>query len=269
MKNLKLIISYAALAIMLASCGSVALTGRKQVLLFSDSEIMSLSAQSYDEFNATASPSTNKTATNMVTTVGKNMVSAMENYFTQIGQQSYMQGLTWKIDLVKSDEVNAFALPSGNIVIYEGMLNYANTADLIAVVIGHEMAHAIAKHSNERMSREAMVSTATNAAMAVASGSGKFTSSQLNVFNTAIGLGSQYGVTLPFSRKQEYEADRIGLIIMAIAGYDISQAPLLWEKMSTKGTSVPEFLSTHPSDTNRINNLNKCMEEAKGYIQQK
>ena len=265
MKKINLIPLIASVLVV-TSCSSVALTGRKQFIIYPDSEIMSLSEQSYNEFNATAKPSTNTKATNMVKEVCNKMVTAMENYFSETGQSNYMQGLKWNIDLVQSEEVNAFALPSGNIVVYEGMLNYAGTPDLIATVVGHEMAHAIAKHSNERMSTQAAINTAASAAEAVLTKTGKITSQKQVLFEPAVGLGSQYGILLPFSRKQEYEADRIGLIIMAIAGYDITQAPVLWEKMSQNGSSkVPEFLSTHPSDAKRIQNLNNCMEEAASY----
>ena len=253
-------------ALMLASCGTVALTGRNQLLLYSDSDILSLSEQSYQEFCTTAVASTNKTATNMVKTVCNNLLSAMSTYFTNTGQEHYMSGLSWQCDLVQSDEVNAFCMPSGKIVVYEGILSYASTPDLLAVVIGHEIAHAIARHSNERMSRQMAVQKVGNAVLTAASVSGKYTTSQLNSFNTAIGIGSQYGLILPFSRKQEYEADRIGLILMAMAGYDITQAVELWEKMSEgSGSSVPAFMSTHPSDEKRIANLKKCMTEAIKY----
>ena len=191
----------------------------------------------------------------------------MENYFKKTGQTSYMSGLKWQVELVKSEEVNAFALPSGKIVVYEGLLKYADSEDLLAVVIGHEMAHAIAKHSNERMSQQSVVNKVTQTVEAAAAATGKVSNSSIAVFDAAMGLGGQYGVLLPFSRKQEYEADRIGLILMSMAGYDIEQAPNLWVKMTQAGSSskVPELLSTHPSDENRIKNLMNCMEEAKSY----
>ncbi len=252
------------LLVSIYSCGSVALTGRQQLLLYSDSQILSLSEQSYTEFMTTATESSNTTANKMVKGVCSKMVTAMENYFKKTGQSSYMSGLSWQCELVKSDEVNAFCMPSGKIVVYEGMLKYASTPDEIAVVVGHEMAHAIAKHSNERMSQQSLVNTVNTALEKIASE--KVGNSTLAVFDAALGLGSQYGVLLPFSRKQEYEADRIGLIIMAIAGYNIDTAPTFWEKMSSgSGTSVPEFLSTHPSDANRIKNLKNHLEEARSY----
>ncbi|MCF0167408.1 MAG: M48 family metallopeptidase [Bacteroidales bacterium] len=261
------IAAFAVLAVALCSCGTVALTGRRQLLLYSDSDILSLSDQSFEQFNATAALSTNKTMTDRVNRVSTKLVNAMENYFKKTGQTSYMSGLKWQVELVKSEEVNAFALPSGKIVVYEGLLKYADSEDLLAVVIGHEMAHAIAKHSNERMSQQSVVNKVTQTVEAAAAATGKVSNSSIAVFDAAMGLGGQYGVLLPFSRKQEYEADRIGLILMSMAGYDIEQAPNLWVKMTQAGSSskVPELLSTHPSDENRIKNLMNCMEEAKSY----
>ena len=266
MKTLRPLLLFGISVFVLASCGTVALTGRNQLLLYSDSDILSLSEQSYQEFCTTAVASSNANATNVVKGVCNNLLTAMSDYFTQTGQQHYMADLNWRCDLVKSNEVNAFCMPSGKIVVYEGILSYANTPDLLAVVIGHEIAHAIARHSNERMSRQMAVETIGNAVLTAAAGSGKYTSAQLNSFNTALGIGSQYGLILPFSRKQEYEADRIGLILMAMAGYDITKAVELWEKMSADGgSSVPAFMSTHPTDAKRIANLNKCMTEAIKY----
>lgn len=268
MKKLLLIASALVLAALLYACSSVALTGRKQVLLYSDSEIMSLSQESYKDFVSTAKLSTDAALTKRVNTVCSNLITALENYFAKTGQTSYMQGLKWKIDLVQSDEINAFCLPSGNIVVYDGLAKFVDNDDQLAAVVGHEISHAIAKHSNERLSRQSLTETAQKVAVSAAQQSGKVTSQQLSVFNVALGLGSQYGIILPFSRKQEYEADHIGLIIMAMAGYDIEQAPKLWEKMAQNGQQVPEFMSTHPSDANRIKNLNKYMDEARSYAEQ-
>jgi len=253
------------LAGVLYACSSVALTGRKQVLLYSNSDILALSEQSYKEFAQTAVASTDATMTKRVRVVCSKLLNAMNNYFNSTGQNNPMQGLNWHIDLVKSEEINAFCLPSGNIVVYEGLANFVDNDDQLAAVVGHEISHAIANHSNERMSRATMTESLHKTILQAVQLSGKVTDSQLAVFNTALGLGSQYGVILPFSRKQEYEADHIGMIMMAIAGYDVEQAPKLWEKMAQNGQQVPEFMSTHPSDANRIRNLNKYMEEAKAY----
>ncbi|MBO7371015.1 MAG: M48 family metallopeptidase [Bacteroidales bacterium] len=265
MKKLLWIALSVVLVAIIYACSSVALTGRKQVLLYSNSDIMALSEQSYKEFAQTAKASTNAAMTQKVRVVCSKLLNAMNNYFITAGLDNPMQGLNWHIDLVKSEEINAFCLPSGNIVVYEGLANFVDNDDQRAAVVGHEIAHAIANHRTERMSRATLTENLHKTILAAAQASGKVTDSQLAVFNTALGLGGQYGVILPFSRKQELEADHIGLIMMAVAGYKVEEAPKLWVKMSQNGQQVPEFMSTHPSDVNRIKNLEKYMEEAKAY----
>lgn len=265
MKKFLWVILGVVLVAVLYACSSVALTGRKQVLLYSNSDIMALSEQSYQEFAQTARASNNAVLTQRVRVVCSKLINAMNNYFINSGQQNPMQGLNWHIDLVQSDEINAFCLPSGNIVVYEGLATFVENDDQLAAVVGHEIAHAIANHSNERMSRATLTESLHKTILQAAAASGRVSDSQLAVFNTALGLGGQYGVILPFSRKQELEADRIGLIMMAIAGYKVEEAPKLWVKMAENGQAVPEFMSTHPSDVNRIKNLEKYMEEAKTY----
>ena len=186
------------------------------------------------------------------------MVSALESYMKSTGQSSALSGLTWDFQLVESEEVNAFCLPNGKIVFYEGILKYADTPDYIAVVMGHEMAHAIAKHGNERMSQE----TAMNLLGAVASEAVgmKKGAAALSLFNLGFGIGSQAGVLLPYSRKHEYEADKIGMYIMDIAGYNVNAAPAFWEKMlDGKNPNTNDFLSTHPSDAKRIAALQEAI----------
>lgn len=265
MKKLLWIFLTVVLAMVIYACSSVALTGRRQVLLYSASDIMALSQESYNEFAQTAKASKNSVMTQKVRVVCSKLLNAMNNYFIANELDNPMQGLNWHIDLVQSEEINAFCLPSGNIVVYEGLANFVDNDDQLAAVVGHEIAHAIANHSNERMSRAMLTENLHKTILAAAQASGKVTDSQLAVFNTALGLGGQYGVILPFSRKQELEADHIGLIMMAVAGYNVEEAPKLWVKMSQNGQQVPEFMSTHPSDVNRIKNLEKYMEEAKAY----
>ena len=186
------------------------------------------------------------------------MVSALESYMKSHDMESALSGLKWEFQLVESAEVNAFCMPNGKIVFYEGILKYADTPDYIAVVMGHEMAHAVAKHGNERMSQQA----ALNMAGAVAGeviGAKKGTAAK-NLFNIGFGIGSQAGVLLPYSRKHEYEADKIGMYIMDIAGYDVNAAPEFWEKMlDGKNPNTNDFLSTHPSDAKRIAALNEAI----------
>ena len=264
-KLLKLALCLLTVALLAESCSSVAFTGRKRVLMYTDDQISALADESYNEFESTAKPSTNKTYTNMVQQVGKRMTSALENYLRSIGQEDYLSGLKWNYELVQSNEVNAFCLPNGKIVFYEGLMKYTNTPDYIAVVMGHEIAHAVARHGNERMSQQSMLSTAGSVLGAVVGM--KTGSTGQAIFESAFGIGSQYGLLLPYSRQHEYEADKIGLIIMAMAGYDVDQAPIFWEKMTEgSSSSTPELLSTHPSDANRIKKIMEVIPEAKSYI---
>lgn len=253
--------SFAAImtiAILTVSCGVVSFTGRRQILLFSDSEIAALSDESYTEFLSTATVSSDAAATKMLKSVGKQMVSALETYMKTHGQSSVLSGLNWEFQLVKSSDVNAFCLPNGKIVFYEGILKYADSPDYIAVVMGHEMAHAIARHGNERMSQEAAVKLLGSVA-STAIGNKKGEAAQ-SLFNLGFGIGSQAGILLPYSRKHEYEADKIGMYIMDIAGYDINAAPAFWEKMQNgKSGSTNDFLSTHPSDAKRIAALKEAI----------
>ena len=194
----------------------------------------------------------------MLKGVGQKMVSALESYMKKNGQEEALSGLTWEFQLVDSAAVNAFCLPNGKIVFFDGILKYADTPDYIAVVMGHEMAHAIAKHGNERMSQEAAVNLLGSLA-SDAVGLKKGAAAQ-NLFNIGFGIGSQVGLLLPYSRKHEYEADKIGMYIMDIAGYDVNAAPEFWEKMLEGGTGMStDFLSTHPSDAKRIAALKEAI----------
>lgn len=256
--SLKNIAAVAAAVLMTASCGVVSFTGRRQILMFSDGEIASLSDESYKEFMNTARLSSDLEATRMLKGVGQKMVSALESYMKKNGQEEALSGLTWEFQLVDSAAVNAFCLPNGKIVFFDGILKYADTPDYIAVVMGHEMAHAIAKHGNERMSQEAAVNLLGSLA-SDAVGLKKGAAAQ-NLFNIGFGIGSQVGLLLPYSRKHEYEADKIGMYIMDIAGYDVNAAPEFWEKMLEGGTGMSnDFLSTHPSDAKRIAALKEAI----------
>ena len=259
MKNLLNTIAVLSAATLLAvSCGVVSFTGRKQMLLFSDSEITALSTESYAEFLSTATISSDEAATKTLKGVGQKMVTALESYMESHGMSSALNGLKWEFQLVESEEVNAFCLPSGQIVFYEGILKYADTPDYIAVVMGHEMAHAIAKHGNERMSQQAALNLLGSAA-SEAIGLKKGEAAQA-LFEIGFGIGSQAGVLLPYSRKHEYEADKIGMYIMEIAGFDVNAAPAFWEKMlDGKNPDTNDFFSTHPSDAKRIAALKEAI----------
>lgn len=249
--------------LIISGCGSVPVTGRKQMLLVSNSEVLTLSLQQYDEFIKSAPVSTNKANTALVQKVGRNIANAVEAYMRNNGYESELEGYAWEFNLVKSNEVNAFCMPGGKIVVYEGILPITKDETGLAVVLGHEVAHAVAKHANERMSQQ-VVQQYGGAALGVAL-DGKSTAVQ-QLASTVYGLGAQYGVMLPFSRKQELEADKLGLIFMAMAGYNPSQAEGFWIRMSqNSGGGVPEFTSTHPSDESRIKQIREQLPEAMKY----
>ena len=259
MKRFKFIASAVAITIMAVSCGVVSFTGRKQMLFFSDGDIMSLSNQSYAELMKTEKLSTNAAAIQKVNKVGDRMISALKSYSqNHHGDIDVLGILDWEVVLVQSDQVNAFCMPSGKIVFYEGILKYADAPDYIAVVMGHEMAHAIARHGNERMSQQSVV----NMFGAIASnviGEKRGNVAQ-NLFDIGFGIGAKAGVLLPYSRKHEYEADEIGMYLMDIAGYDVNAAPLFWERMQGGNSSgASDFLSTHPSDAKRIAALKEAI----------
>ena len=255
------------LLIVLNSCGTTAFTGRKQLMVFSDESISALSDESYAEFLKTAVISGDKQHSDMVRSVGEKMVTALTSYLSGIGQQDYLGGLGWEFQLVKDPSVNAFCLPNGKIVFFEGLLQFAGNPNHMAIVIGHEMGHAIARHGNERMSQQALLQTAGQIATQVF-GQTKYGqhAQAAELFAQAFAFGTNVGVVLPFSRKHEYEADRIGLYIMALAGYDIYQTPLFWEKMmGDKKSSSFDFLNTHPADIKRIAAISESLDEAAKY----
>ncbi|MFA5713374.1 MAG: M48 family metallopeptidase [Bacteroidales bacterium] len=254
----------ATLLLSLYACGSVLITGRKQLLLFSDGELTSLSNQTYSQIMGTYRSSRNSAYQKVVNEVGVRLTSAVERYARANGLTSSLEGLRWRFDVLESSQVNAFCLPNGSILFYEGIMPLVNSADLVAVVMGHEIAHAVAKHGNERMSQEMVVGTV---GQVISQFIGSADQKKQAIFELAFGLGSQLGVMLPYSRKHEYEADRLGLIFMAMAGYDINVAPGFWERMSQNksGGQLPEFFSTHPSDANRVKKIREVLVEAAKY----
>ena len=248
--------------LLLSSCGSVHLTGRKQILLVSDQEVLASSLTQYSDYMKSAPVSTNAKGKAMVTRVGKKIAAATEQYLKSNGMEAEVRNFAWEFNLVKDDQVNAFCMPGGKIVVYEGLLKLVSSDDELAVVVGHEVAHAVAKHSNERMSQQLM--TQYGAQILTQALSNKSAAIQ-KAGSTIYGLGAQYGLTLPFSRKHESEADYMGLIFMTMAGYDPNVAITFWQKMSAGGASVPEFMSTHPSDATRIKDIQKILPELNKY----
>ncbi|MBO4984260.1 MAG: M48 family metallopeptidase [Bacteroides sp.] len=253
----KVFIPLLSLLLMLAGCSSVPVTGRKQILLVSDQEVLASSLTQYNDYMKSAPKSSQKTQSAMVTRVGKKIAAATEAYLRANGLASEISNFSWEFNLVKDDQVNAFCMPGGKIVVYEGLMKLVSSDDELAVVIGHEVAHAVAKHSNERMSQQML--TQYGAKILSQSLSQKSSAIQA-VANQVYGIGAQYGVTLPFSRKHETEADYMGLIFMCMAGYNPDVAINFWQKMSAGSTSkVPEIMSTHPSDARRISDIQQAL----------
>jgi predicted Zn-dependent protease len=249
---------------MVYHCSTVPITGRSQLKLISSSELNALSFQQYDEFLSQHKLSANAQSTNMVKRVGLNIKNAVETYFAQHNLSKDLKGYAWEFNLIESNEVNAWCMPGGKVVVYTGILPVTQDETGLAVVMGHEIAHAVAQHGGERMSQGLLQQLGGAALSLELQNEPQKTQ---NIFMTAYGLGSTIGVVLPFSRTQESEADRLGLIFMAMAGYNPNAAVNFWTRMSQSktGGSPPEFLSTHPSDKTRIANLKKYMPEALQY----
>ncbi len=251
-------------ALLLQSCGSVPLTGRKQLHLVSDQEVVALSLQQYNDFMAKAPVEKGTTNAQMVTRVGSRIATAVETYLKNNGYENDLPNYRWDFNLVKSKQVNAFAMPGGKVVAYEGLLPLTNDENGLAVVVGHEIAHVVAKHANERLSQQIAMQYGGAILGSILGGSSQVTR---QIAGTVFGLGAQYGVMLPYSRKHEYEADEMGLIFMAMAGYDPRTAVSFWQRMASQSgkQAAPEFMSTHPTDQNRINNIQNLMEKALTY----
>ncbi len=250
-------------AVLFAGCASVPLTGRNRVMLVSDNEVLSSSLTQYNEYMTSATRSTNATQAAMVQRVGKKIAAATEKFLVDNGLGAEVAQYKWEFNLVKDDEMNAFCMPGGKIVVYEGIMKICQSDDDLAVVLGHEVAHAVAKHSNERLSQQ-MLASYGSAILDAALSTRSEAARQLG--QTVYGLGANYGVMLPYSRKHELEADRMGLIFMAMAGYNPEVAVTFWQKMAAANpTPIPPFMSSHPSDTKRIADIQKYLPEAQKY----
>lgn len=247
---------------LLEGCYKNPVTGRSSLNLVDDGTINSLSAQQYTSFLAQNKPVGGKDA-EMVSRVGNKLAAAINAYFASKGQSKVLAGYKWEFNLVNSKEANAWCMPGGKVVVYSGILPVTQTEAGLAVVMGHEIAHAVAKHGAERMS-QGLVQQLGGVAVAVAV-SNKPAETQA-LYNSAYGVASNVGGILPFSRKHESEADEMGLIFMAMAGYDPNEAVSFWQRMGAQGgKKPPELLSTHPSDQTRINNLRGLIPKAMQY----
>ncbi len=249
---------------MLAACGTVPITGRQQLSLLGDSEMNALGAREFKKIIRKNDVLKGTDDAELVQNVGRKLKNAVEAYFRQQGEAERLKGYKWEFKLIESDQINAFCLPGGKVAIYTGILDVTESEAGLAVVMGHEVAHAIANHGNERMSQSLLVQL-TGAALGAALAKDDPKTQQ--AFAAAFGIGTSLAILLPFSRMHESEADRLGLIFMAMAGYDPREAPRFWRRMAAAkgGGGTLEFLSTHPSDATRIADLEREIGEAMQY----
>lgn len=253
--------------IILTSCSTVPVTGRKQVNLLPESQMVAMSLASYDEFISTHKLSSDASKTKMVKTTGRNISQAVTDFLTSKNKSQILEGYDWEFNLIEEDVPNAWCMPGGKVVVYTGILPYTKTEAGLAVVMGHEVAHAIAKHGNERMSQGLIVQ---GGGMALDMALAEKPAETKALFMSAYGIGTQVGVILPYSRLHESEGDKLGLIFMALAGYDPNEAVKFWERMSEiEGNKPPEILSTHPSDQTRIADIKAFLPEAMKYYKKK
>ncbi|MBK7034854.1 MAG: M48 family metallopeptidase [Bacteroidetes bacterium] len=249
------------------SCSKVPITGRNQLHLLPESQMIAMSLTAYSDFLKTSDVVEKGNDYSSVNRVSDKLIPAVEAVLKQEGYADLIEGYVWEVNLVESKEANAWCMPGGKIVVYTGILDFTKTDAGLAVVMGHEIAHAVARHGNERMSQGLL---ATTGYMALDIALANKPAETRTLLLGAVGVGTTVGVLLPFSRLQESEADRLGLIFMAASGYDPHTAIDFWTRMSANGSSVPEFLSTHPSDETRINNIrDEYMVEAMKFYKTK
>ena len=260
-----------ALALLTAACGTtntVPITGRKTRLLVDDAQILSLSTQQYQDYMKSAKLSTNATNTALVKRVGQRLSTAVENFLKNNGYAQELQNFQWEFNLVNSNEVNAFCMPGGKIVVYEGLLPITQDETSLAIVLGHEIAHAVAKHSAEQLSKQTRQQYAAQIGGSVLSSvaQAKGMSNAASIIDMAAQIGFNFA-NLKYSRDNETEADRLGLIFAAMAGYDPQLAIPFWQRMAQQsgGSTRSEIFSDHPSDEKRIAELQKRMPEALKY----
>ena len=250
-------------ALLIQACSLVPLTGRRQLSLVSDADMLSTSYTQYDQFLKENKLSTNTAQTNMVKGVGRHIQNAVTTYFAQNNLTDQLNGFAWEFNLIESQDVNAWCMPGGKVVVYSGIIPITKNETGLAVVMGHEIAHAVAKHSNERMSQALLAEMGGQTLAAALQHNSQQTQ---QIWMSLFGVGVQLGAILPYNRQQESEADRLGLIFMAMAGYNPDAAIEFWQRMSQNaGAKPPEFLSTHPSDQTRIKNIKSYLPEATKY----
>jgi predicted Zn-dependent protease len=255
------------LLLLLSGCTEVAITGRKQFNLVPDSMMNSMAFQSYSEFLTQNTLSKDSSNTQLVKRVGSRIQKAVEQYCTQNNLSDRLQGYQWEFNLIENDELNAWAMPGGKMVVYTGLLKVTQSEAGLATVMGHEIAHVFAKHGAERMTHGLIVDMGGAALSKALANSPAQTK---DLFMQSYGVGTQVGVLLPYSRTHETEADHLGLIFMAMAGYNPNEAVNFWQRMAVakQGPQPIEILSTHPTDSTRIRNIQNLVPEAMQYYKQ-
>ncbi|HEX8949537.1 MAG TPA: M48 family metallopeptidase [Dissulfurispiraceae bacterium] len=248
----------------LYSCQTVPITGRSQMSLIPSNTILSMSLTSYDDFLSKHKVIENTPQAETVRRVGTRIARAVEKYFADHGMSDRLKDYKWEFHLVDDKQANAWCMPGGKVVVYSGILPVTRDDTGLAVVLGHEIAHAVANHGEERMSEGLLAQMGGVALSAALAQKPKETQ---DLFMAAFGLGAQVGVLLPYSRLQESEADHLGLIFMAMAGYDPRKAVDFWKRMmaSQHSAAPPAFLSDHPADETRIKDIEKLIPEAMTY----
>lgn len=263
----KIIYSLLIIMTVVTSCGTtstVPVTGRKQNILVSDEELLSLSAKEYNSYIKKAVLSTNPTQTVLVRRVGQRLANAVEQYLTANNMSQDLKNYKWEFNLVRDNAANAFCMPGGKIVVYDGLLPITQDEASLAIVLGHEIAHAVARHSAEQMSKQIkqQVGAKIVGGLLSVAGVGQTVS---DIAGIGYGLGSKFSL-LHYSRKHESEADYMGLVFAAMAGYDPHVAVSFWERMaSNKSGHTPEFLSTHPSHAKRIADIQRLLPQVLTY----
>ncbi len=260
----KIVFIVAVSCMFYASCVTNSISGRNQLSLVSDADLQTMALTQYQTFLKANKvvPAGNRDA-DMVKRVGNRVAVALKNYYTQKGLANALDGYAWEFNLIDSKEINAWCMPGGKVVCYSGLLAVTQTEAALAVVMGHEIAHAVLGHGKERMSQQ-MAAQGLGALGGAALGAN---ANAVNIFNQAYGLGAEYGALLPNSRKQELEADRFGLIFAAAAGYNPNVAVEFWTRMAAQGNGqqTPVFMSDHPSDEQRIQKIKEALPEALQY----
>jgi len=254
-------------AAVLVSCRTVPITGRQQLSLVPSETVLAMSYDAYGKFLSEHKVVNGTDDALMVKRTGLRISKAVEEYFARQNMSGELKGYAWEFNLVDDKAVNAFCMPGGKVVVYTGILPVTKDETGLAVVMGHEIAHAVARHGDERMSQGLLVQMG---GIALSAALAKKPSETQKLYMAAYGLGASVGILLPYSRLHESESDHLGLIFMAMAGYDPREAAAFWRRMAAQkqGASPPEFLSTHPADERRIRDIERLLPEAMKYYRQ-